>query len=263
MTSKALIAYDNILTRSTATITISGERTGFGGVNAWDWKTTTYWSPPSYGVFTITAVFGSAVTADYFAVYRHNLAVVSGLIRLQYSADSGSTWTDVFTDQTLTDNQLLLKTFTAITSTHWRVRVNVGSTATDYCYIGMLMIGAVFPLYRGMPAGFLPPHQGRRTVVTNSTTEGGQFAGRSIISRGAGTTIVNRSVPVAWVRQYWEPFQIHGERYPFLFSWNHTDRPGDACWCQSDGDFPPPGPIDENYRQTITLPVKCLLSGTV
>lgn len=259
MTSKALIAYDNVLTRSTATITASSARDGFSAANAWDWRTTTFWGPSAGGVQTLTAVFSAAVSADYFAIYRHNLETVGATIKLQSSADSGSTWVDVFAYQTLTDNQLLLKTFAAVTSTHWRIVVNISGSGD--CSIGVLMLGQVFPLYRGMPAGFLPPHQGRKTGITNSTTEGGQFAGRSITSHGAATTIVNKSVPVAWVRQYWEPFQLHGERYPFLFSWNHVDRPGDACWCESDGDFPPPGPIDENYRQSITLPVRCLLSG--
>lgn len=261
MTSKALIAYDNLLTRIGATITASSARAGFSVENACDWRTTTYWGPSAGGVQTITAVFDDAVTADYFAIYRHNLATVDATVKLQSSSDSGATWDDVFADQALSDNQLVLKVFAPVTSTHWRIVFNISGSGD--CSVGVLMLGQVFPLYRGMPAGFLPPHQGRKTAVINSTTEGGQFAGRSITSRGAVATIVNKSVPVAWVRQYWEPFQIHGERYPFLFSWNHTDRPGDACWCESDGDFPPPGPIDENYRQTITLPVRCLLSGVV
>lgn len=257
--SKALIAYQNLLATGGATITASSSRPGFSAPNAWDWRTTTYWSPAADGVQTLTAVFPSPVTADYFALYRHNLATAEASVVLQASDDSGATWDAVITEESPADNELLLKTFAPLARTHWRVLLDIAGA--DPCYLGVLMLGTIMPLYRGMPPGFTPPHQSRRSDVMNSTTDGGQFAGRSIIKRGATTTITVRSVPPAWVRDVWQPFQLHAERLPFLFSWNHVYRPGDACWCESDGEFPAPGPIDENYRQTITLPVRCLLSG--
>lgn len=259
MTSKAIIAYDNLLVRSAATVTASSQRDGFSAANAWDWRTTTYWSPTSSGVQTITAVFASPVTADYFSIYRHNLGSVNGVVRLQYSVDAGSTWADAFGDQDLTDNQLLLKTFDPVSASYWRVRFYCLSATP--LVVGVLMLGPLLRLYRGMPAGFLPARQSRRNQVINSLTDGGQFAGRSIIPMGAETVITVKAVPPGWIRASWEPFQRHAEKYPFLFSWNHDYRPDDACWCVVPDNFPEPGPIDENFRQSISLPVKCLLSG--
>lgn len=260
MTSKAYIFYDNLLVSPLVdSITASTETAGFSVANAYDWRTTSYWSPTASGAQTITSVFDSAVTADYFAIYRHNLGTIGGTVKLQYSLDSGSSWLDATTATTLTDNQLKIILFNSVSATHWRVYFSLTSTGF---YCGVLMFGEAFNLYRGMPPGFVLPHQARKNTIMNQKTEGGQFAGRAITLRGAKTTILNKAIPANWYRENIEPFILHAEKYPFLFSWNHTDRPDDACWCETDGDIPD-CPIDENYRQNLNIPVNCLLSGVL
>jgi len=258
--SKAYLFYDNKLTSSLLTsVTATTQADGYSVANAYDWRTTSYWSPTASGVQTITTVFSSAVTADYFAIYRHNLGTTGGTVKLQYSVDSGANWLDATTATTLTDNELKISLFDETSSTHWRVYFSLSATGF---YCGVLMFGQAFNLYRGMPSGFVVPKHGRKNTIINQKTEGGQFAGRAIVSHGAKTTIVNKFVPANWYRENIEPFILHAERYPFLFSWNHTDRPSDACWCETDGDIPD-APIDENYRQNINIPVNCLLSGVL
>lgn len=256
----AIICYDNKLTSALLTsITPTSERTGFNVENAYDWYTTSFWSPTAAsGNHSFVAQFSIAVSADYFAIYRHNLGTVGGTVVLEYSND-GTSYTTLFTASTADDNELLLKTFESVSATYWRVKFNL-SSSTPF-YVGVVMFGQKLSLYRGMIGGFVVPRHGRKNKITNQKTEGGQMVGRVKISNGAATNIVFKSVPQVWVRDYWEAFVLHAEVLPFIFSWNHTFHPEDACYCVVDGEVPLLA-INENRRHDVTLPVQCLLSGS-
>lgn len=257
MTSKALICYDNALERAQS-VTASSVRGGFAAANASDWRTTTYWSPSGSGQQTLTAVFASPVSADYFACYRHNLATAGATIVLQRSTDGGANWLDCFAPAAPADNECVIRSFAGLAATHWRVKLQVSGTAE--LFLGLVAFGVALVPCRGMPAGFVIPRHGRKVEILNNRTEGGGFSGRSLIARGAETRLTIRHAKPAWVRANWEPFVRHAELKPFFFSWNHAAYPEDAVYCWRDGDPPPPALDDDGY-QTLTLPVQCLLSG--
>ena len=259
--NKAIICYDNLLTSSKLlSVVASSQQTGYSVQNCYDWQTTSYWSPtPSVGYHYFTATFSSPVTADYLAIYKHNLGDVGGTFYLEYSLNGGASWQLATTTITsATNNQLKINLFNAVTATHWRVVFNL-YTATPF-YIGVVMFGRKLPLYRGMVGGFVVPRHGRKNEIINQTTEGGQFVGRIKVSKGARSNITFKTVPQTWVRDYWEAFVLHAEMLPFLFSWNHEFYPQDACFCVTDGEIPPLA-INENRFHDISLPVMCLLSG--
>lgn len=256
MTTNCFVCYDNLAT--TATGTPTSERTGYSAANCYDWYTTSYWSPTSAsGNHRIVWDFGSAVSADYFAIYRHNLAAVGGTVVLEHSPDN-STWTAAFTATTATANELLIETFTSVSKRYWRATFAL-SSATPF-YVGVIMFGAKLPLYRGMVAGFTVPRHGRKNDIVNQKTEGGQFVGRVKTSQGARSSINFRHITQSWVRSYWEAFVEHAELLPFLFSWNHDTYPQDAVYCVTDGEIPDIS-INDNHHHDINLPVQCLLSG--
>ncbi|PTQ89791.1 discoidin domain-containing protein [Agitococcus lubricus] len=259
--NKAIICYDNLLASSKLlSIAATSQQAGYSVQNCYDWQTTSYWSPtPSVGYHYFTATFTSPVTADYLAIYKHNLGDVGGTFYLEYSLDSGSTWQLATTTITSAiNNELKINLFNAVTATHWRVVFNL-YTATPF-YIGVVMFGRKLPLYRGMVGGFVVPRHGRKNEIINQTTEGGQFVGRIKVSKGARSNITFKTVPQMWVRDYWEAFVLHAEMLPFLFSWNHEFYPQDACFCVTDGEIPSLA-INENRFHDISLPVMCLLSG--
>lgn len=258
MTSKAIICYENHA-ESALSIDPSSERAGFVAAAAFDWRSTTYWSPTAAaGTHTLTMTFSAAVTADYVAVYRHNLATCGASIVLQYSTDAGVTWVGAFVALSPSDNECAVKTFSQQAATHWRVVV-VTSNASP-CFLGVIAFGRKLTTYRGMPPGFVVPRHARKNTILNSVTEGGQWAGRSIIARGAATSIEMQHVDRGWVRAHWEPFLRHAELRPFFFSWNHADHPGDAAFCWLDGELPEL-PVDGDFLHQVRLPVRCLLSG--
>lgn len=259
MTTNCFVCYDNLLTSQLlSSIAASSERLGFSAENSFDWYTTSYWSPTAAsGYHHFVSVFSSSVTANYFAFYRHNIGTVGGTISLDYSSDSGVTWTTVALDSA-DDNELKILEFVAVSSTHWRVVVNA-STATPF-YLGVVMFGQKLPLYRGMIAGFTVPRHGRKNEIINQKTDGGQFVGRAKTSQGARSSINFKHITQAWVRLYWESFVEHAELLPFVFSWNHDTYPQDAVYCVTDGEIPHIS-INDNHHHDINLPVQCLLSG--
>lgn len=266
----AIICYDNVLTSPLLTsVTPTSERTGFNVENAYDWYTTSFWSPipplsppilpPDASLHSFDIEFSEPVTADYFALYRHNIFTAYGGVMLLYS-DDNITYSGCFDAvYAQKDNELIIKTFAPITSKYWRFAYF--SEIAAELYIGVVMFGQKLSLYRGMIGGFVVPRHGRKNKITNQKTEGGQMVGRVKISNGAASNIVFKSVPQVWVRDYWEAFVLHAELLPFIFSWNHTFYPEDACYCTVDGEVPPLA-INENRRHDVTLPVQCLLSGS-
>lgn len=260
MTTNCFVCYDNLLTSPLLSLVVpTSERAGFSVENSYDWYTTTYWSPNNtVGYHEITASFSTPVTADYIAIYRHNLGTVGGTYQLAVSSD-GVTWSYPFSYVTVTtDNDLKISTFTSVSAYFWKIIFNL-STTTPF-YLGVVMFGQKLPLYRGMVAGFTVPRHGRKNEIINQKTEGGQFVGRVKTSQGARSRINFRHITQAWVRSYWEAFVEHAELLPFLFSWNHDAYPQDAVYCVTDGEIPDIS-INDNHHHDINLPVQCLLSG--
>lgn len=255
----AIICYDNLLQSPLVdSITPTSERTGYNVENAYDWYTTSYWSPTAAtGNHRIVAEFTEPVTADYFAIYRHNLGTVGGDVVLEYS-DDGISYTAAFSAVEVADNVLKIVTFDSESALFWRVTFSLDSTTPFYC--GVIMFGQKLSLYRGMGAGFVVPRNGRKNKIINQRTEGGQFVGRVKVGQGASSTIISKQVPNAWVREHWESFLTHAETLPFLFSWNHTFYPQDAVYCTIDGDTPVLA-TNETRHHDISLPINCLLSG--
>lgn len=260
--TNCFVCYDNHLTSPLLTsVTPTSQRSGFSVENCYDWYTTTYWSPTfASGYAYFQAEFSSAVSADYLAIYRHNLGSVGGTFYVEYSHDNWGTYFLASTSTLITaaDNELKISSFASVTARYWRVVFNL-STATPF-FVGVVMLGRKTHLYRGMIAGFTVPRHGRKNDIVNQKTEGGQFVGRVKTSQGARTSINFKHVTQSWVRVIWEPFVKHAELYPFLFSWNHDTYPQDAVYCVTDGEIPHIS-INDNHHHDINLPVQCLLSG--
>ncbi len=258
--SKAVICYRNLLEEA-ATVVASSASEGYSAANAYNGRLTTYWRPADDGVQTLTATFLGPVSVDYFACYRHNLASAGATIQLQYSTNGGASWLDAFAPVALADNQCYLRRFTVISAASWRVRLNIAGAVP--CMLGVVAIGPGLVTARGMAPGFVVPRQGRNSRLLNNVTEGGLFAGRSLIAAGFKSDIDFAHVPRAWVRQYWEPFLRHAELKPFFFSWNHEDYPGDAAFCWVPDGKVPTMPLTDDFYQRCRLPIACLLSDGI
>lgn len=246
--STGKIGYHNLLEDTSATITASTEATGYLKENAYDWRVFDWWKATATGDSWIQAAFASAKTADYFAVAGSNLTDVGASIKLQYSTDSGSTWSDATTAATGTDNRVIFKSFDVITASYWRVLVNAPTAVAS---IGVVAFGNRLDLQRGFSPGFTPAALARMNEYQTSISDNGQFIGRSISRKMYDGKFTLTNITPEWVRNYWEPFVDHIETKPFFISWDTASHNDEAVFAWLSGQYTPP-----SYSTTTTMQVQ-------
>ena len=111
-TGSAVIGYDNHF-EDASSVVASSEASGYEGANAYNWDTASYWKPDTTGTFYLTATMASAVTADYFSLYAHNLHTYSASVKLQYSTN-GSDWSDATSSQAPSTGRPIFISFDSI-----------------------------------------------------------------------------------------------------------------------------------------------------
>ncbi len=220
------IGHQNLF--ESATVTASNEATGFEKENAYDKRTSTWWKPGVIGTQTLQAVFGSNQTVDFFGVIGHNLGTEGATIKLQYSTNSGGSWSDLFSVTPTDDKCIFRRTGASQSADYWRVEIT--NTTVD-TLLAVAAFGQALTLPEGMRTGFKPPVLARKKKITNSKTDGGQFIGRSVISEGNETTVIQSLVTPAWVTSNWESLIDRIEVAPFFFSWDYEDYQADAAYC--------------------------------
>lgn len=229
------IGYRNLLESDAATVTTDSEDADFAHQFLYDWLPHTYWKPATNGTHYVQAVFASPQAVDYFAFYSNTVYASSGTIKLQYSTDGGSTWSDAVTVAP-TNDEPVFKTFTQILAARWRVTV----TATPRAKLGVVAFGLSLQLERGDWIGFTPPELGRDTELTTIISDNGGFLGRSIIRKMWSSKLELDFQSFGFAYESWLPFMKHAERPgPFFLLWNENDYANRAafCWASKKGDI--------------------------
>lgn len=250
-TSAARLGFENLL--ENGTVVASSEAAGFPVANVYDWRPSDFFKPASIAsAVNITLTLSVADGADYFAFYNHNLHLTGGTIKLQWW--NGSSWVDCFGAITPTDNSPRFISFTAQSSTQWRVVI----TATSIFSIACISFGTQLALEYGMYLNWTPPVLARDTKVINSQSDSGNFLGRSIISTGIKSSIILQGASDAWVRASWMPFVRHAEQKPFFFIPNITAYPLEAVFCWVEGQVPVPAHTNYGFMG-VTVPIKGMI----
>lgn len=242
-----LICYENLL--ENGTVNASSENADFPVENCFDWITSDYFKPAGSGTINITLTLSGTQSSDYFAFYGHDLPSHGGTIKLQYW--DGSAYQDCFAAVTPTDTSPQVITFAAQTSTQWRVVI----TCTSVFSIAVISFGAKLTVPRGRYIGFTYPRFGRNTQVVDSTSDGGEFLGRSIVSKGVTTTVEFNHAPDAWMRSNWQSFIEHAEQKPFFYVPDSDGNPTEAVYCFTDGTIPSPSQSAYGFM-SVTIPVR-------
>lgn len=245
--AKPKFAYENFFT--TGTVSATSEATGFPKENAYDWNTYDYWKANSDGIVYLTVDYGSDVAADYWAVAAHTLFDNAGTVQLQYSTDNFSASIVNIGDLvTPTSNSPLFHAFTSTTARYWRLKITSTGAASA---IGVASIGSALEMSRAVSTGAELPREARRDNIINQISEGGQFIGRSLISKGVSFSLVFDIQTLAFARGSWSAFLDHAELKPFWYSWNPDYDDPVFCWMNG---FPSSPKFDR--PNTITLGMK-------
>lgn len=245
--SRAYVLYKNLLL--VGDLTASSTAADSHVLKAVDWRTTTYWRAATAGIVTLEVNLAVPMTADSWAIHRHNLADASALVWVEYW--DGTEWVTVSSLDAV-DRDCIYRRFTPATAARWRINF---STASVPVLCAVVMLGESLRLPYGMPVGFVPPRHNRQTDLLTNRTDAGQFAGSSVIYRGSKTELMQPRVTSEWLRQHGEPFVLHAERLPFVFCWAYGRYP-DASYCRAT-DVPAMPYLDHGW-QSFKLPLECM-----
>lgn len=223
--AKPVIGYHNLLDEGT--VVASSEATDYQGANAYDWRIDDWWKPASAGTHYLTLTLASAATADYFAVFGHNLHESGSSIKLQYSTD-GSTWLDASESFAPSTGSVYFEIFDSILAGWWRL---VLSTVSGPSSIGMVAFGDRLTLPLGLPLGSSIPVLQRKLIKTNNLSDTGGYLGSTVKYLPNDLALTLKAVDTGWMRPYWMPFIKHAEKKKFFFSWDPITYPNEAVFC--------------------------------
>lgn len=226
-TTQAVIAYDNVFARGT--LAASSSPDGGEAENAVDGFTWDFWAPAGAGPHTLVVDLGSAEAVDYLAFHAQNLADTSGSITLARSSD-GSSWTDVSGPHSPTDNTPVLVLFSSVSYRYYRI-----SMTGEGSMLGVVQAGQRLTLPEGIFVGAEPPQLNPDDEILNSSSEGGQFLGRSLIRSGASDKIKQDRVTQEFARGDWADFAEHARLRPFFYGWRTEDYPLEVMYAWSRG----------------------------
>lgn len=249
------IGYKNLFYGYGGGISASTEASGFEVENAYDYKQYGWWKADSSGEEWIKIDFSSAVKADYFCIFGHNLHDVGGSVKAQYSTD-GTTWADA-TDYTLpSTGGTVFRVFSSIWASHWRINTN---TTLGPAIIAGVMIGESMTFERGLKSGFAPSALSPTVESKVPMSELGVNLGSSIIRTGIKGNISLSNLSPDWVRDNWVPLIAHmNNGLPCVFSWDYIGHPEEAILIWKTNDIPAPSYASKKFMSA-TLPFEGVL----
>jgi hypothetical protein len=248
-----VIGWDNIVFKSTTTVAGStNESNAFNVRNLKTPLTTEFWRAGTDSSARVRLEVEQTETVDYMAIAGHNLS--GQRVRVQYQQPGGN-FVTVF-DQTLTSNNAQIFRFNpvvleplivytsgtsgppTITPAVIRLFINTDETYLNFppARIAVMYCGRALQMPQPIYGGITPVTMARKTDLIRNMTEGGQFSGNAIISRGLATSVEFQHLRPDFVRTSIEPFAKAARTRPFFFAWRQGQYPNECalCWSQSD-----------------------------
>ena len=239
------IGYKNLFTTSGVTVTASTEASTYAKENAYDGFGYDWWKPTATGDSWLRTSFGSSQTANYMAIWGHDLSDHGSSIKPQYSTDSGANWTDADSAVSPSDNDTLFFSWSDINAADWRVLV---TNPTTIAQIAGVQIGVTLDLPKGMRPGFAPPSLVPIIETVTRRSESGVFISGRKMSEGIKGSIKLKNIDPAWIRSDWIPFIDHVQTpKTFVFAWDDVTHTGEVVHAWVSGKVSPPKYQDPTY----------------
>ncbi|HKQ24084.1 MAG TPA: hypothetical protein VJT81_06545 [Burkholderiales bacterium] len=217
MATGPLVLYENRL--RDAVPVASSTAAGFDVLNLRDLRDYTFWKPSAIPA-TVTVDCLTSKSADYLAVYGHDLFTTGCTIEVRKSTDNFVANDVLVATHTPTDNQPILVMFTSTASRYWRIRVLTGTAPS----IAIALVGIRLEIPAGVREGFDPI--GRELVGQMNRSNAGRALGRVLNWRRWKTTLHFELVTWTWVRDTWKvAAEAWLESEPWLFCWHPDTYP--------------------------------------
>jgi len=256
LSSHPVIGWQNLL--ASGTVTASNANVDYPVENVFDNLEYDYWKATATGTHYITAVFASVQSVGYLLMHRHNLHLITGSYKLQYSTNFGVDWLDATALNNPIDSAVVMEVFDEISASYWRLQI---TGLTGIPQLAMLMFGPQMVMPRRLRLEFTPPGMGIEDEITEVSSETGILLGVSVTRHMHRSILAFANVSAQWVRDYWMPFMLHVLTKPFAFAWNYNNQPTEVCIAWRDGDKLPPPIYSKPVHMDLELEIKCKLRG--
>jgi hypothetical protein len=230
-----IIAWDNIATTGTMSTDegteVESAALAVTGTTYDAWIAT----PNGSGQASLELTLPSAQDVEFVAIAAHNLGAISAKVRIQYSTDGGSSWTDSGAGPvTPTDDQAIGFYFTAINAANWRVRVfDAGSNDVE---IAVALFAEPITVEQRIYQGYTPPITPTNVTLQSNVSVGGNAMGNAVVTRGSSSSATLTHLGPSTLRgSDWKSFQAYfndGNR--FFWAWRPT-KYGDLHYAWRDG----------------------------
>jgi hypothetical protein len=227
-----LVLYESRL--NDATPVASSTAAGFDVLNLRDARAYTFWKPSAMPA-TVTVDCGSSKSADYLAVYNHDLFSRGCTIEVRKSTDNFAANDVLVATHTPTDDKPFVLLFTSTSSRYWRIRVLTGTAPT----LAIAMLGVRLEIPAGVREGFDPI--GRSEISQFNRSIKGHALGIVTDFAEWKESLVFELVSWTWVRTTWAAaWDAWLKSEPWLFAWNPDSYPKETYLVTRDGQFSTP-----------------------
>lgn len=209
--------------------------TGYSVLNLRDWRPYTWWKPTALPA-TVTVDCATVKSADYWAVYGHDLYTHGCTIELRGSTDNFSASNILLDTITPASNAAFVRHISSSSYRYWRIRVTGGATMPS---MAIAAVGVAMDIPAYMTSGFDPI--GRTPQGTLNRSVLGHPLGRTVDWEQWSETLQFNTVTWSWVRSTFEPaWDAHLRDDPFLFQWDPTTYAAEIFLVQADAGFRTP-----------------------
>lgn len=178
---------------------------------------------------------GSGLRLDCVGIAAHNLGTLGATVQVQYSDNSGSSWTDAGAGSiSPADDQAILWRFDSQAHDDWRLYISGISSGQPA--IGVLVMGAELVFQRRLYQGYAPPITPNDITMQANISEGGHLLGSSVVRRGSTAQADLSIVSPSFLRSAaWTAFQEHfNDGGAFFWAWR-PGKYGDCHWAWREG----------------------------
>jgi len=190
---------------------------------------------PSGGQVTLELELTTAQSLSFAAIAAHNLGTIGADVRVQFSTDGGSIWTDAGAGITSPeDDQAIAFYFDAITSDHWRFKVT-GAGSNDV-EIAVALFSNPITIEQRIYQGYAPPITPNAVDLQSNVSEGGNLLGSATVRKGSRASAGLTHIDPTFLRgATWTSFQAHfNGGGGFFWLWRPT-KYEDAFYAWRDG----------------------------
>ena len=257
MANQSRVLYDNAFKDSGVTISYSGTETDrFNKESAYDYKDFSTFQPQVSATTNLDIDLATGRTIDAWGIFiekTDNSGTFT--IDLQYES-SPSVFTTLDT-VTSADGKLEFNTFTSqavASSRSIRFRFTLG---TGPFYVRQLMVGEYLEFERGQYAGINPPTLTQGVIQTNNLSENGAILGTNRKRDKVMANINLEHLTESWVRNTWEPFQLHASYgRGFFYQWNPTEYSSETVYSVAE-KITPPKNMGITPLMSVNMPIIC------